>query len=184
MSGRLRFFPLIFGVVERFHWKQCYPFMYSIGGSRGRAPLKDPILSFWHTNFTKHSRLGSPRLPLWGPRPLQEILDLPLYRLLKEICVILESARGAVAPSGKFKYHHVIEFNNRLIQQDNDLNISIEFDCKWVNMSIKLNKRTWLPTCERSLFDWHVYSCFVMVVGSFQLKNAFSETGYPAFYRW
>ena len=27
-------------------------------------------------------------------------------------------------------------------------------------------------------------NCFVMVVGSFQLKNAFSETGYPAFYRW
>ena len=25
--------------------------------------------------------------------------------------------------------------------------------------------------------------CFVMVVGSFQLKNAFSETGYPAFYQ-
>ena len=25
-------------------------------------------------------------------------------------------------------------------------------------------------------------SCFVMVVGSFQLKNAFSETGYPAIY--
>ena len=33
----------------------------------------------------------------------------------------------------------------------------------------------------------HIYEekfCFVMVVGSFQLKNAFSETGYPAFYRW
>ena len=26
--------------------------------------------------------------------------------------------------------------------------------------------------------------CFVMVVGSFQLKNAFSETGYPEFYQW
>ena len=26
--------------------------------------------------------------------------------------------------------------------------------------------------------------CFVMVMGSFQLKNAFSETGYPAFYQW
>ena len=25
--------------------------------------------------------------------------------------------------------------------------------------------------------------CFVTVVGSFQLKNDFSETGYPAFYR-
>ena len=25
--------------------------------------------------------------------------------------------------------------------------------------------------------------CFVTVVGSFLLKNAFSETGYPAFYR-
>ena len=25
--------------------------------------------------------------------------------------------------------------------------------------------------------------CFVVVVGSFQLMNAFSETGYPAFYR-
>ena len=24
--------------------------------------------------------------------------------------------------------------------------------------------------------------CFVKMVGSFQLKNAFSETGYPAFY--
>ena len=28
-----------------------------------RPPLRDPILSFWHTNFTKRSRLGSPRPP-------------------------------------------------------------------------------------------------------------------------
>ena len=26
--------------------------------------------------------------------------------------------------------------------------------------------------------------CFVVVVSSFQLLNAFSETGYPAFYQW
>ena len=40
---------------------------YFIGGFRGahpaRAPPRDPILSFWHTNFTKCSCLGSPRPP-------------------------------------------------------------------------------------------------------------------------
>ena len=33
------------------------------------TPLRDPILSFRHTNFMKCSRLGSPRPPLRGPRP-------------------------------------------------------------------------------------------------------------------
>ena len=45
-------------------------------------------------------------------------------------------------------------------------------------------QQTWKPH-----YRWnHVSSfqtyCFVMVVSSFQLKNAFNETGYPAFYRW
>ena len=45
----------------------------SIGGFRGahpaRAPLRDPILSFWHTNFTKRSCLGSPRPPTLSTPP-------------------------------------------------------------------------------------------------------------------
>ena len=44
-----------------------------IGGSRGahlvRAPLRVPILSFWHTKFSKCNRLGSPHPLLRGPRP-------------------------------------------------------------------------------------------------------------------
>ena len=40
-------------------------------------------------------------------------------------------------------------------------------------------KLGWAPGNKRTLG----YLCFVMVVGSFQLKNAFSETGYPAFYQ-
>ena len=52
---------------RRLRFKNC------IGGFRGVrtrcTPVRDPILSFWHTNFTKHSRLGSPRPPLRGPRP-------------------------------------------------------------------------------------------------------------------
>ena len=31
------------------------------------APLRDPILSFWHTNFTKCSHLGSPGPPTGNP---------------------------------------------------------------------------------------------------------------------
>ena len=33
------------------------------------APLRDPILSFWHTNFMKCSRLGSPRPPTRSSPP-------------------------------------------------------------------------------------------------------------------
>ena len=51
-----------------------------IGGSKGRTqctPPKDLILSFQHTNFTKHSSVRS-----WHPHeagtPLREILHLPL----------------------------------------------------------------------------------------------------------
>ena len=40
-----------------------------LGGASGARPPRDPILSFWHTNFTKRSCLGSPRPPLRGPRP-------------------------------------------------------------------------------------------------------------------
>ena len=42
----------------------------TIGGSRGRAPpLRVPILSFWHTKFSKRNHLGSPHPLLRGPRP-------------------------------------------------------------------------------------------------------------------
>ena len=42
------------------------------------TPLRDPILSFRHTNFTKHSYLGSPCPPHEVHIPLREILDPPL----------------------------------------------------------------------------------------------------------
>ena len=51
-----------------------------IGGSRGAPPACTPwvqILSFWHTNFSKRSRLGSWHPPR-GRRPPREILDPPL----------------------------------------------------------------------------------------------------------
>ena len=38
-------------------------------------PLRVQILSFWHTKFSKCTRLGSPRPP---PPPPREILDPPL----------------------------------------------------------------------------------------------------------
>ena len=46
----------------------------SIGGSRGAhlartPPLRVPILSFWHTKFSKRNHLGSPHPLLRGPRP-------------------------------------------------------------------------------------------------------------------
>ena len=41
--------------------------LFTVGGSRGRAwcvpPLRVQILSFWHTKFSKCSRLGSPCPP-------------------------------------------------------------------------------------------------------------------------
>ena len=48
------------------------------GPHPAHAPLRDPILSFRHTNFTKHSCLGSPRPPYEVHAPLREILDPPL----------------------------------------------------------------------------------------------------------
>ena len=74
-------------LCRRKHWKRIFMHHYlacdvfdefwvivSIGGSRGGAPgacppLRDPILSFWHTNFMKRSHLGSPRPPYEVPRP-------------------------------------------------------------------------------------------------------------------
>ena len=38
-----------------------------LGG--GAPPLGVPILSFWHTKFLKHNRLGSPHPLLRGPHP-------------------------------------------------------------------------------------------------------------------
>ena len=38
-----------------------------LGGCTRRAPPRYPILSFWHTNFTKRSRLRSPRPPTGNP---------------------------------------------------------------------------------------------------------------------
>ena len=51
-----------------------YMYLYVfIGRSRGCTwcthPLRVPILSFWHTKFSKHNHLRSPHPLLWGPRP-------------------------------------------------------------------------------------------------------------------
>ena len=58
----------------------------TIGGSRGarpaRAPLRVPILSFWHKKILKRNCLVSPHPLLRGPRPpLREILDPPLVTM-------------------------------------------------------------------------------------------------------
>ena len=54
----------VFTTQKRFG--QCFAH-YASGGSRGappaHAPLRVQILSFWHTNFSKCSRLGSWRPP-------------------------------------------------------------------------------------------------------------------------
>ena len=60
---------------------------WCIGGStladaRRTPPLRVQILSFWHTKFSKHNRLGSSPPPPRGPRPPWEILDPPLRSLL------------------------------------------------------------------------------------------------------
>ena len=63
-----------------------------IGGFRGAhagcAPLRDPILSFWHTNFTKRSHLGSPCPPYEVHAPLPEILDPPLLQVVKGFHIV------------------------------------------------------------------------------------------------
>ena len=64
------------------------PQNHSSGGSRGATgmcPLWVQILSFWHTNFSKHSRLGSWHPPMRLVLPLWEILDLLLHRYLRYI---------------------------------------------------------------------------------------------------
>ena len=47
------------------------------GGTAGAHPLSFPILSFWHYFFMKRGCNGSQR-PLWGWRPLWEIMDPPM----------------------------------------------------------------------------------------------------------
>ena len=54
----------------------------TIGGSRGHAPLRVQILSFWHTNFMKRSHFWSPCPPMRSTPPLREILDLPLITFI------------------------------------------------------------------------------------------------------
>ena len=56
--------------------------MVFIGG-----PLRVPILPFWHTTFSKHNRLGRQH-PLRCPRPLWEILDLPLVLTYPFSCTV------------------------------------------------------------------------------------------------
>ena len=54
--------------------------LVDLGGcTRCVPPLRDPILSFWHTNFMKRSRLGSPR------PPLREILVPPLKSVVARV---------------------------------------------------------------------------------------------------
>ena len=56
------------------------------GGAAGVRPLlRVPILSFWHTNFTKCRHFGSwhPLLQGWCPL-LREILDPPLMNIMNK----------------------------------------------------------------------------------------------------
>ena len=58
--------------IKKNHWRiqGAHPGM--------RPPQMTQFFHFNIQNFTKCSRLGSPRPPLRGPRPLREILDPPL----------------------------------------------------------------------------------------------------------
>ena len=61
--------------------KRQYILEYTVhGGSKGAhpAPPRVLILSFWHTNFTKRSRVRNWHPSLRGGRLLREILDPPL----------------------------------------------------------------------------------------------------------
>ena len=57
----------------------------NIGGSNrvatGSCPLRVPILSFWHADFSKDSCVRSWHLPTVSAVPLQEILDPPLINI-------------------------------------------------------------------------------------------------------
>ena len=61
-----------------FTWQTEFPLADPGGAAGARPPLRVQILSFWHTNFSKCSRLGSWRPPTRSARPLREILDPPL----------------------------------------------------------------------------------------------------------
>ena len=49
--------------VQTYHKHHSHSLADLGGRNRCAAPLRDPILLFWHTNFMKRSRLGSPRPP-------------------------------------------------------------------------------------------------------------------------
>ena len=61
-------------------------------------------------------------------------------------------------------------------QKNNETTLHLFYECKVVN-KLWLNLQRW---CKSIL---QLSLCFVVVVSSFQSMNAFSETGYPAFYR-
>ena len=72
--------------VQLHSWKNHTSHWRVWGGARAgaRGPLRVPILSFWHTKFSKRNCLGSPHPLLRGPRPpLREILDPPLHLIWK-----------------------------------------------------------------------------------------------------
>ena len=71
--------------------------------------------------------------------------------------------------------------------------IKMAFPLRFTNLGNSIVKSEltfhlfWKPLLSMTFTGQHLDTatlkyCFVMVVGSFQLKNAFSETGYPAFY--
>ena len=69
------------------------------GGAASVHPLRVQILSFRHTNFMKHSHLGSWRPPMRLAPPLQEILDLPLVGVcyfINMFCTCVKKIRDKV----------------------------------------------------------------------------------------
>ena len=64
---------------------KCHSGSFSSGGSRGchqhATPLRVQIILFWHTNFSKRSRLGSWHPPMRLAPPLREILDPRLFSI-------------------------------------------------------------------------------------------------------
>ena len=65
----------------------CGPNHWRIQGVYpARAPLRVPILSLWHTNFTKRSCVGSPRPPTGNYH--QTYLDTILCQEAEMYCIV------------------------------------------------------------------------------------------------
>ena len=83
------------------------------GRTRRTPPLRVPILSFWHTNFTKHSCVGSWRSPYEVGAPLREILDPPLQSKYcrKSMCRHLDQIHKCTKG---FQQKHTWKYKNEL----------------------------------------------------------------------